>query len=230
MFSPVGGVIANPMRYRLSTAAAWVKATIYNSTGTQLATMRVAARAGEAVVDVSGMLRNYVKAQVPVMAGIVQKDNTAYLGYYCDFESATGETLSDAANVRYAVRAALPYGQNYHRYTLDQTEAPTLFNSQQERPILEENYPLSLGLAINETPRVLYLEREYLNANRQQILIRATPVTDRKAMINFNIHEPPPPAGTRYINASLTNQNRSNEELLLWFDHEIWDDSTIWTE
>jgi len=118
-FSAVGGRLPNPVVYRIATASAYAKATIYQADGGLIGTVKVSARNGEATVDVSSFLRAQMHLAIPVGAVTVEPAAGSSVAYYCAFEDAEGNMLSDGENVRYAVAAALPAGtSDYSGYAI----------------------------------------------------------------------------------------------------------------
>jgi len=88
---------------------------------------------------------------------------------------------------------------------------PVRFATAVEQPVMRGSQPLHLAIGIGSTRQVVYLERVYLDAGRRQIAIRSDVVYDRELLAGFNIHQPEPPLGTRWIETSLTNQYRATE-------------------
>lgn len=118
-FSAVGGFLPNPVKYLLQTDSPFIVATLYRPDGSTIGTLRASARNGEAVIDVSSFLRSEMKHQVPVGTQAVEKATGATAAFWCAFTTATGESASDSANVRYAVAAALPAGESdYSAYAI----------------------------------------------------------------------------------------------------------------
>lgn len=79
-----------------------------------------------------------------------------------------------------------------------------------ERPAVSEGYPLTLSIAVSPAVvQPLYFERVYLDAAGTQLAIRATLINGRGWLWLTDFG--PFPAGTRRIEASITNQNRPTE-------------------
>lgn len=122
--------------------------------------------------------------------------------------------------------------RNYDRKTeADPVAAPSVtqderarFNTHLTRPVLFDGYPVNMGIAIGETRQTLYLEREYISHDGFTLDIRADLITDRGALMHFNIHQEAPPVGTRFINACITNAPRALEDLIpsgiYWIDYD----------
>lgn len=118
-FCAVGGFLPNPVRYRVQTDSAFISCAILRPDSSVIGTLRASARGGVAVLDVSSFLRSEMKPQIPAGLQVVESAVGASAAFWCDFSTAAGESVSDAANVRYAVAAALPAGESdYSAYAI----------------------------------------------------------------------------------------------------------------
>jgi len=101
----------------------------------------------------------------------------------------TGENRATLAD------ASLPEAVNQTAYTRFATgfESPVMFGARQ----------LNLSLFFSDNARTAFLERRYLDAGRRQITIRSEAIYKRADLITFNLNNPAPPAGTRWIETTL---------------------------
>jgi hypothetical protein len=118
LFSSVGGVFPNPTVYLITTDAPFVEATLYGVDDSVLATVKASQRNGVARFDVSGFLRAQMSLAIPDDTLTVSTLTGSCVGYYAVFTTGE-ETVSDILYKRYAVFAALPYGESdYQKHTV----------------------------------------------------------------------------------------------------------------
>ncbi|GAA4434669.1 hypothetical protein GCM10023188_25870 [Pontibacter saemangeumensis] len=89
--------------------------------------------------------------------------------------------------------------------TPPEAETGPKFATHLETPVLWEHNPLQLAIGIGEIRQPLYLERSYLDINRSEIGRRSDVIYNRAELVAFNIHQPEPFAGTRWINVCIRN-------------------------
>jgi hypothetical protein len=117
-FAAVGGVLANPVTYRLDTTHAYLSASLYTLDGALIGTLKAAARQGVVTLDVSAFLRARLQPELPATSVYVTQLPGSCLGYYATF-AHEAELLNDIGNPRYAVLAALPFGESmYEKYVV----------------------------------------------------------------------------------------------------------------
>lgn len=97
------------------------------------------------------------------------------------------------------------------RVDLPEADEAVRFATTMERPRIIGDLPQQLAVAIGATRQPLYLERVYLDDRRREIAIRSDLVHARNMLVGFNIHQPEPPLGTKYMEVSITNQYRATE-------------------
>jgi hypothetical protein len=207
LFSPTGGLLPNPVRYVVATSARFVSVEVvqlqdYQATNTPktIGRFKAQTRSGQAVLDISSVLRS-----------AMPKDRTtaASLVFYCIFTDGLFAVLNDSANIRNATASALDYGvTTYEEYTATGAGHEAKFATLQNMPTLFEGRGMQLNIAIGDMLEVFF-EREYIDAQGNVLMIRSDYVEARNALLSFHVEEPPPPPGTRYINARLTNENRA---------------------
>lgn len=118
LFSSVGGVFANPTLYLIETDSAYAECILYKSTGEELARVKASQRNGVVKFDVSGFLRAQMRLEMPGSTLVVSTLNGSCVGYYAVFTDGT-YTVSDVQFKRYAINAALPFGQSdFNAYTV----------------------------------------------------------------------------------------------------------------
>jgi hypothetical protein len=118
IFCTVGGVFANPALYLVETDAAFAECVLFKETGQELARVKASRRNGVCKFDVSGFLRAQMALIIPDGTLTVSTLTGSCVGFYAVF-TAGAETVSDILFTRYAVNAALPFGESdFQQYTV----------------------------------------------------------------------------------------------------------------
>lgn len=108
----VGGAFANPMVYEIQTDSAWILTKVLHLNGTEINRLRVSARNGVALVDISECLRPLLRPLMPPNYLVEQPIEQASVAYFCVFEDQYGQMISEANYPRYAVYAAQSAGRS----------------------------------------------------------------------------------------------------------------------
>lgn len=123
-------------------------------------------------------------------------------GYVCltDTGELPAGTVKVLASIQGESRATLPDAVVEVKETM---QPVTCFATGFDSPVMFGNRQLNMSLFFSDNTRTAYLERRYLDAMRRQITIRSEAIFKRADLITFNLNNPAPPRGTRWIEVTL---------------------------